>query len=227
MQTKVQAAQSFSRPVDESTAMDEQRDQTRLLLSGDEALDDDSVEVKRSRRPRGHFGRTLVYCDICQQHVVGRYHHSRWLDCCISDVNVGFFLFGCGLGLFGLLFGSNLALTSICHPFYLFSVFGVKILLPDDCSDVFDQYKWDILIHSFAVSNFHNQIIIQFRFRSQHGFVIRRRHICDDHRHLRPPRVHSTNLSDSGTEDRVEAQLPVPASVHLLLSAIEWQTYSI
>lgn len=141
LQARTKAPLSFSRQTPDETGA-EQRDQTRLLLGNDDGTDETTETMRPTRRLRRRSARALVHCDICQQFVVSQYHHSRWLNCCISDTNVGLFLIGCGLGLFGLLFGANLALTSICHPFFLFSVFGVKILLPDDCTDVFEQYKW-------------------------------------------------------------------------------------
>lgn len=120
---------------------EEARDQTLLLMEHDD-YDDQSSDAEPPRhRSRRNVSSRSTHCDICQQAILNRYHHSRWLDCCISESNVGLFLLGCGTGLFGLLFGANLALTSICHPFYLFSLFGIKILMPDDCSDVFDQYE--------------------------------------------------------------------------------------
>lgn len=132
---------SVSRKMDEQSAVAEQRHQTRLLLENDDG-DEEHVEIqKRFRHKRIPAPRALVHCDVCQQLIVSQYHHSRWLDCCISDSNVVLFLLGCAMGLFGLLFGSNLAMTSICHPFFFFNFFGVKILLPDDCSDVFEQYE--------------------------------------------------------------------------------------
>lgn len=145
MQLRKNAPLSFTKVsavnADHDESMEHQ-DQTRLLLD-DESSSEKSVQPplkwNKSRRQQSY---RPVHCDICQQYVMNRYHHSRWLDCCISETNVRFFLLGCGMGLFGLLFGANLALTSICHPFFFFNVFGIKILLPDDCSDVFDQYEY-------------------------------------------------------------------------------------
>lgn len=81
------------------------------------------------------------HCTICQQCIAKRDHHSVWLDCCIGETNHRLFLAGCGLGVFALLFGANLSMTSICHPFFVFKLFGINVLMPDDCSDVFDQYE--------------------------------------------------------------------------------------
>lgn len=80
-------------------------------------------------------------CMICQHSTSRWIQHSIWLDCCIGDQNRYTFLSGCGLGIFALIFGANLSLTSICHPYFVFKIFTVNVLMPDDCSDVFDQFE--------------------------------------------------------------------------------------
>lgn len=39
--------------------------------------------------------------------------------------------------IISLLYSSNLTLTSVCHPF----TFIWTIMLPDDCSEVYEQYE--------------------------------------------------------------------------------------
>lgn len=80
-------------------------------------------------------------CTICQYSTSRWIRHNVWLDCCIGEQNRHLFLMGCGLGIFALLFGSNLSLTSICHPYFVFKIFTINVLMPDDCSDVFDQFE--------------------------------------------------------------------------------------
>ncbi|CRL08620.1 CLUMA_CG021282, isoform A [Clunio marinus] len=53
-----------------------------------------------------------------------RFNHKYFFMGCIACF--------CALSLF-----ANLSLTSVCHPFQIFSVVGIVILLPDDCSGVF------------------------------------------------------------------------------------------
>lgn len=141
-QTKYRAPANFVKQSSQNGTQEEadNADQTRLLVDQDDSSED-IVEVEKRPTSRRYSPSRPVRCDICQQYVVYRYHHSRWLDCCIGDSNVLLFLLGCILGIFGLIFGANLSLTSICHPFFFFNFFGIKVLLPDDCSDVFDQYE--------------------------------------------------------------------------------------
>lgn len=80
-------------------------------------------------------------CTICQYSTSRWIRHSIWLDCCIGEHNRHLFLLGCSLGIFALFFGSNLSLTSICHPYFVFKLFTINVLMPDDCSDVFDQFE--------------------------------------------------------------------------------------
>lgn len=89
-----------------------------------------------------HSGHRVYQCSICQMGVPELDHHNVWLDCCIGASNRKFFLLGCIMALITLLLEANLSLTSICHPYLIAEVFGVHILMPDDCSDVYDQYEW-------------------------------------------------------------------------------------
>lgn len=59
------------------------------------------------------------------------------LDCCIGSDNNKLFSWGVFFGMAALFYGSNLTLTTVCHPF----VFYKTILLPDDCSDVYYNYE--------------------------------------------------------------------------------------
>ncbi|XP_011307762.1 palmitoyltransferase ZDHHC23 [Fopius arisanus] len=75
------------------------------------------------------------HCRTCQTCVAGREYHCRWLDCCIGSNNLRWYL-GCLLcSSVAFIYGSNLTMTSVCHPFVLIGT----ILLPDDCSDVYHQ----------------------------------------------------------------------------------------
>ncbi|XP_055680224.1 palmitoyltransferase ZDHHC23-B [Lutzomyia longipalpis] len=108
-----------------------------VLLIQDELNESDTsvCQLCRKRVPLRTF-----HCIPCQTCVVRQDHHNVWLDCCIGASNHRYYLLGCIFGLITLLFGSNLSLTSICHPFLIANVVGVHVLMPDDCSDVFDQY---------------------------------------------------------------------------------------
>ncbi|KAG5671469.1 hypothetical protein PVAND_001664 [Polypedilum vanderplanki] len=77
------------------------------------------------------------HCNSCKSCIIGRDHHNYFLNCCIGRFNHKYFLFGCISSFSALLLFANLSLTSICHPFPVFKIFGVMFLLPDDCTDVF------------------------------------------------------------------------------------------
>lgn len=81
------------------------------------------------------------HCDICKACIIGRDHHNLFFNCCIGRFNHKYFLLGCISCLTTLLLFANLALTSICHPFQIFQLFGVIFLLPDDCSEVFNDIE--------------------------------------------------------------------------------------
>lgn len=80
------------------------------------------------------------YCQICQIEVNERFFHSIWWDCCVLRPNYPCYLAGQIFAFATLLFGTNLALTSICQPFILIGT----ILLPEDCQDVY--YQMDLAI---------------------------------------------------------------------------------
>ncbi|XP_055699021.1 palmitoyltransferase ZDHHC23-B [Phlebotomus papatasi] len=124
----------------QATAYHEQSDEdSTVLLIHDEPEDPEmggnSCQMCRKRIPPRTF-----HCIPCQTCVFRQDHHNVWLDCCIGASNHRYYLLGCLFGLITLLFGSNLSLTSICHPFLIANVLGVHVLMPDDCSDVYDQY---------------------------------------------------------------------------------------
>ncbi|XP_046474362.1 palmitoyltransferase ZDHHC23-B [Neodiprion pinetum] len=75
------------------------------------------------------------HCRMCQTCVLRREYHCKWLDCCVGGSNLRWYM-GCLLfSAIAFIYGSNLTMTSVCHPF----IFIGTILLPDDCSDVYHQ----------------------------------------------------------------------------------------
>lgn len=78
------------------------------------------------------------HCPICRTCIARHDHHNVWLDCCIGESNHRLYFAGTLFGLWAALVGSNLALTTICHPMLIGSVLGVHVFVPDDCSDIFD-----------------------------------------------------------------------------------------
>lgn len=82
-----------------------------------------------------------VHCKLCHNCISKQSHHSLWLDCCIGESNRRSYIFGLLLGMIALIDGSNLSMTAICHPFLIFQIFHVKVLLPDDCNDAYYEYE--------------------------------------------------------------------------------------
>lgn len=101
--------------------------------------DEDLDSVDRNSCPtcRKFIPARTFHCNVCKSCIIGRDHHNYFLNCCIGRFNHKYFIFGCISCLCALLLFANLSLTSICHPFPVFKIFGVLILLPDDCQDVF------------------------------------------------------------------------------------------
>ncbi|XP_019870371.1 palmitoyltransferase ZDHHC23 [Aethina tumida] len=83
------------------------------------------------------YGGKIDNCSICQKSVPDKDHHCIWLDCCIGRHNQCEFIISLTCATASLLYSSNLTLTSVCHPFTLYKT----ILLPDDCSDVYQQFE--------------------------------------------------------------------------------------
>lgn len=79
----------------------------------------------------------LVNCSICQVRVPDKDHHCIWFDCCVGKHNQCVFILSLLFAIGALLYSSNLTLTSVCHPFILYKT----ILLPDDCSEVYELFE--------------------------------------------------------------------------------------
>lgn len=107
---------------------------------------DDSDALPEIRQPnvclvcRKYMPPKTFHCVRCQVCISKRDHHNIWMDCCVGESNHRYFLGGCFFGICALTFGSNMTLTAICHPILLAEIFGTYILLPNDCSDVYDEY---------------------------------------------------------------------------------------
>ncbi|XP_046814273.1 palmitoyltransferase ZDHHC23-B [Vespa crabro] len=87
------------------------------------------VTCRRRAPPKAY------HCRMCQTCILNREYHCKWLDCCIGSSNLRWYL-GCLLfSAIAFIYGSNLTMTSVCHPFILIGT----VLLPDDCSDVYHQ----------------------------------------------------------------------------------------
>ncbi|XP_023165503.2 palmitoyltransferase ZDHHC23 isoform X1 [Drosophila hydei] len=101
-------------------------------------------EICRKVTPRRAY-----HCVICGSCVKRRSHHSFWLNCCIGERNYRCYLLALVLSECALLLGANLTLTAVCHPFLVVRLLGIPLLLPDDCSEVFEDFELGI---SFVVA---------------------------------------------------------------------------
>ncbi|XP_043802417.1 palmitoyltransferase ZDHHC23-B [Apis laboriosa] len=92
------------------------------------------ITCRRRAPPKAH------HCRMCQTCILNREYHCKWLDCCIGSSNLKWYLGCLFFSAIAFIYGSNLTMTSVCHPFILIGT----VLLPDDCSDVY--YQLDIAL---------------------------------------------------------------------------------
>jgi len=123
-----------------------QDDQVTLLVADDKALESDNESDPGDRNScsscRKYIPARTFHCMSCKGCVIGRDHHQLFLNCCIGRFNHKYFYAGCIACFSALILFANLSLTSICHPFPIFMVMGVNVLLPDDCAGVFTEAEY-------------------------------------------------------------------------------------
>jgi len=88
---------------------------------------------------RKYIPARTFHCNTCKGCVIGRDHHNFFLNCCVGRFNHKYFFAGCVTCFSALVLFANLSLTSVCHPFPVFMVVNVIVLLPDDCTGVFTE----------------------------------------------------------------------------------------
>lgn len=132
-------------PVLHTVADNDDVEAARPLQAGETETEDDDepIELDPNMCPRCRKYKPprTFHCGTCQVCVQRMDHHNVWLDCCIGQSNYRLYFFGGLFGICACVLGANLALTSICHPFLIWNVIGIYVFLPDDCSDVYDQYE--------------------------------------------------------------------------------------
>lgn len=116
----------------------QKQQETSLLIDNN---DNDRISLNICQNCRKYIPPRTFHCSVCQSCIKHYDHHSYWLDCCIGENNHRYYIFGLSFGFLALFLGSYLTLTSVCHPFLIFKFIGIVVLLPDDCSEVFDQYE--------------------------------------------------------------------------------------
>lgn len=126
---------------DEDNLPDITEEQTTLLINEGDESDESDANPNICSKCHKYMPPRTFHCSTCQACIVKRDHHNIWLDACIGESNHRYFFFGCIISVLALTLGTNLSLTSICHPFAITKIFGITIFLPDDCSEVFDQFE--------------------------------------------------------------------------------------
>lgn len=89
---------------------------------------------------RGSSAERSGFCNVCQIYRPDGTQHHYWIDSCIIPNCNKIHYIGCLICTFvALIYSSMLTLTSVCHPFKF-----VFVLLPDDCSDVYQQIEMSL-----------------------------------------------------------------------------------
>lgn len=93
---------------------------------------------------RKYVSARTIHCHVCNACIMLHSHHSYWLDCCIGQYNLRYYTASMIMGILTLTFGVYLTLTAICHPLLIGRIWNIPITMPDDCSEVFDEYTLGI-----------------------------------------------------------------------------------
>ncbi|XP_053957340.1 palmitoyltransferase ZDHHC23-B isoform X1 [Anastrepha ludens] len=148
---------------DANMSEEEEIVQTALLLEHD-------LEVNSNQRNICSICGKCVpsrtaHCSVCNACIKRHDHHSYWLDCCIGESNHRFYVFGLVFGILALTLGADLTLTAVCHPFLVANILGLQILLPDDCSEVFDMYElglaFVIAVYALLIAAYSTVILVR------------------------------------------------------------------
>lgn len=137
--------------ITEATAAEEEEEaaaHTALLIDNDSP-----VRVPKNRTTsisqhqtnmchtcRKYVSARTIHCHVCNACVMMHSHHSYWLDCCVGQYNLRYYNACVLMGILTLFFGVYLTMTAICHPMLIGRLWNIPITMPDDCSEVFDEY---------------------------------------------------------------------------------------
>jgi len=91
--------------------------------------------------------------DLCNLLTTSAYFFR--LDCCVGSSNLRWYVSCLFFSAIAFIYGSNLTMTSVCHPFILIGT----ILLPDDCSDVYHQLEYVFIVFSNYTLNIYTDLI--------------------------------------------------------------------
>ncbi|KAH0567523.1 palmitoyltransferase ZDHHC23-B [Cotesia glomerata] len=143
--------------------------------------DEFCVTCRKKAPPRAY------HCRLCQTCVLGREYHCKWLNCCIGANNLKWYLGCLFCSTLAFIYGSNLTMTSVCHPFILIGT----LLLPDDCSDVYHQLDLALCFVSAVYSLIVGLIV--FSYLIYHLWLIYLGTTANERRRLTSADSHSTN----------------------------------
>lgn len=147
VQTVVGVGSELPDITETSANEEDDAEQTTLLIEQDlediqTTIDDASGnQPNRCATCRKSVPARTAHCPLCRVCIRRYDHHSYWLNCCIGEKNHRLYIVGLVFAIFALLLGADLILTAVCHPFKAVNIFGLQILLPDDCTGVFDMYE--------------------------------------------------------------------------------------
>lgn len=113
--------------------------QTAIVISDREDSDEGDGRLA-CQVCRKYVPPQTYHCKVCAACIVKQDHHNVWLNCCVGRANHRSYVLGCVCSLVALWLFANLSLTAVCHPTPIFTLLGVTVMLPDDCTDVFFQY---------------------------------------------------------------------------------------
>ncbi|XP_011199969.2 palmitoyltransferase ZDHHC23-B isoform X1 [Bactrocera dorsalis] len=156
-------------------------EQTTLLIEQD--LDEvQSLDGISSNQPnlcatcRKSVPARTAHCPVCRACIKRLDHHSYWLNCCIGESNHRYYIVGMIFGALALIVGADLTLTAVCHPFLAANVAGVQILLPDDCTEIFEMYELSvafvIAIYALIISQYILVMLVQQGYMISRGITV-------------------------------------------------------
>lgn len=134
--------------ITEATAAEEEEEaaaHTALLIDNDSPIRSQKNRANSHQTNMCHVCRKYVsartiHCHVCNACIMMQSHHSYWLDCCVGQYNLRYYNAGMVFSICTLFFGVYLTLTAICHPQLIGRIWNIPLMMPDDCSEVFDEY---------------------------------------------------------------------------------------
>ncbi|KAM7363342.1 zinc finger DHHC-type palmitoyltransferase GABPI isoform 2-T2 [Cochliomyia hominivorax] len=139
--------------ISEATAAEEEEEaaaHTALLIDNDsprKSLHNRGThqhQTNMCHNCRKYVSARSIHCHVCNACIMLHSHHSYWLDCCVGQFNLKVYTASLIMGILTLAFGIYLTITAICHPLLIGRIWKIRITMPDDCSEVFNEYTLGI-----------------------------------------------------------------------------------